>query len=160
VPNDPSNANNSTKSIVEELESITCLLDEIEGDCAKLSDNSREQEIPILSHIIEGSNTVTTKVDNMMVAQSLFPTNDETIDQVIPTLTQSLTTAKPKVEEEQLILPPVEELDAELAQSQHSTEQAPLVTPQQIEDAVKQCMAELEPIVREKITELLSTNNN
>jgi hemerythrin superfamily protein len=160
VPNDPSNANNSTKSIVEELESITCLLDEIEGDCAKLSDNSREQEIPILSHIIEGSNTVTTKVDNMMVAQSLFPTNDETIDQAIPTLTQSLTTAKPKVNEEQLTLPPVEELDAELAQGQHSTEQAPSVTPQQIEDAVKQCMAELEPIVREKITELLSTNNN
>jgi hemerythrin superfamily protein len=160
VPNSPSNANNSTKSIVEELESITSLLDEIEGDCAKLSDNSSEQEIPILSHIIEGSNTVTTKADKMMVAQSLFPTNDEMIEQVIPTLTQSLTTAKPKADEEQLILPPVEELDAELAQSQPPTEPIPLVTSPQIEDAVKQCMAELEPIVREKITKILAANNS
>jgi hemerythrin superfamily protein len=160
VPNNPSNANSSTKSIVEELESITSLLDEIEGDCAKLIDNNSEQEIPILSHIIEGSNTVTTKADNMMVAQSLFPTNDEMIEQVIPTLTQSLTAAKPKADEEQLILPPVEELDAELAQSQPPTEPIPLVTSQQIEDAVKQCMAELEPIVREKITKILAANNS
>ncbi|MFQ3322677.1 MAG: hemerythrin superfamily protein [Pseudomonadales bacterium] len=160
MPNNPSNANSSTKSIVEELESITSLLDEIEGDCAKLIDNNSEQEIPILSHIIEGSNTVTTKADNMMVAQSLFPTNDEMIEQVIPTLTQSLTAAKPKADEEQLILPPVEELDAELAQSQPPTEPIPLVTSQQIEDAVKQCMAELEPIVREKITKILAANNS
>jgi hypothetical protein len=158
VSNDRNNANNSTNSIVEELESITSLLDEIETDCANLSDS--DEEIPTLSHIIEESSTVTTKHDNTMIAQSLFPNDDDTTEQVIPTLTQALVTAKTKVDEEQLILPPVVELDAELAMSQPSIESTPTVDAEQIEDAVKQCMIELEPIVREKITQILTKNNN
>jgi hypothetical protein len=158
VSNDRNNANNSTNSIVEELESITSLLDEIETDCAKLSDG--DEEIPTLSHIIEESSTVTTKHDNTMVAQSLFPNDDDTTEQVIPTLTQALVTAKTKVDEEQLILPPVVELDAELAMSQPSIESTLTVEAQQIEEAVKQCMIELEPIVREKITKILTKNND
>jgi hypothetical protein len=158
VSNCRNNANNSTNSIVEELESITSLLDEIETDCANLSDG--DEKIPTLSHIIEESSTVTTKHDNTMVAQSLFPNDDDTTEQVIPTLTQALVTAKTKVDEEQLILPPVEELDAELALSQPPIEPAPTVDVEQIEEAVKQCMIELEPIVREKITKILTKNNN
>jgi hypothetical protein len=158
VSNDRNNANKSTNSIVEELESITSLLDEIETDCANLSDG--DEEIPTLSHIIEEPSTVTTKYDNTMVAQSLFPNDDDTTEQVIPTLTQALVTAKTKVDEEQLILPPVVELDAELALGQPSIEPIPTVDAQQIEEAVKQCMIELEPIVREKITKILTKNND
>ena len=157
VSKDPNNANNSTDSIIEELKSITFLLDQIETDCAKLNN---DEEIPTLSHIIEESSTEMTKHDTMMIAQSLFPTDDETTEQVIPTLTQALPTAKTKIDEEQLILPPVEELDAELAQSQPPTMSTPTVIAAQIEDAVKQCMIELEPIVREKITKILAKNNH
>ena len=157
---DPNSANNSTNSIVEELESITSLLDEIEIDCAKLNASDSEEEIPTLSHIIEGSITVTTTHDNMMVAQSLFSTENETAEQAIPTLTHTLAPAKTKNNEEQLILPPVEELDAELAKNQAPTEPAPIVTAQQVEDAVRQCLIELEPIVRERITQILSRNSH
>jgi hypothetical protein len=160
VSKDPNNANNSTNSIVEELESITSLLDEIEIDCAKLNAGDSEEEIPTLSHIIEESITVTTKHDNMMVAQLLFPTDNETTEQTIPTLTHALAPAKTKNDEEQLILPPVEELDAELAQSQAPTQPRPIVAAQQIEDAVRQCLIELEPIVRERITQILGKKSH
>ena len=157
---DPNNANDSTNSIVEELESITSLLDEIEFDCEKLNAGDSEEEIPTLSHIIEESSKVTTKHDNMMVAQPLFPTDNETTEQAIPILTQALAPTKTKNNEEQLILPPVEELDAELAQGQAPTEPTPIVTAQQIEDAVRQCLIELEPIVRERITQILTKNSH
>jgi hypothetical protein len=160
VSKDPNNANDSTNSIVEELESITSLLDEIEFDCVKLNAGDIEEQIPTLSHIIEESSKVTTKHDNMMVAQSLFPTDNETAEQVIPTLTQAIAPAKTKNDEEQLILPPVEELDAELAQSQAPTEPTPTLAAQQIEDAVRQCLIELEPIVRERITQILAKNSH
>jgi hypothetical protein len=151
------NANNSTDSIVKELKSITSLLDEIETDCSKLND---DDEIPTLSRIIEESSNVMTKYGTKMVAQSLFPTDNETTEQTIPTLTQALASAKTKVNEEQLILPPVEELDAELAQSQVPTEPTSIVAAQQIEDAVRQCLIELEPIVRERITQILAKNSH
>jgi hypothetical protein len=157
VPKDPNNANNSTDSIIEELKSITFLLDQIETDCAKLND---DEEIPTLSHIIEESSTVMTKHDTMMVAQSLFPADNETTGQAIPTLTQTLAPARTKVNEQQLTLPPVEELDAELAQSQASIEPTPIVAAQQIEEAVRQCLIELEPIVRERITRILAKNSH
>jgi hypothetical protein len=152
------NANNSTDSIVKELKSITSLLDEIETDCSKLNDD--DDEIPTLSRIIEESSNVMTKYGTKMVAQSLFPTDNETTEQTIPTLTQALASAKTKVNEEQLILPPVEELDAELAQSQVPTEPTSIVAAQQIEDAVRQCLIELEPIVRERITQILAKNSH
>jgi hypothetical protein len=158
VSNNHNNASTSTNSIVKELESITSLLDEIQIDYTDLCDG--DEKIPILSHIIEDSTTVTSKHDNMMVAQSLFPNDDAIIEQAIPTLTQALVTAKSIIDEEQLILPPVEELDAELAMTQPSVEPTSIVDSQQIEQAVKQCMMELETIVREKISKILTENNN
>ena len=155
MSNNRNKASPSTNSIVKELESITSLLDEI--DSTNPCDG--DEKIPTLSHIIEESSTVTTKHDNIMVAQSLFPNNDDTIEQAIPILTQAPVTAKTKIDEEQLILPPVEELDAELAISLPVIKPISAVDQQQIEQAVNQCMMELETIVREKITKILTKNN-
>jgi hypothetical protein len=142
-------------SLVKELESITSLLDG--ANCERLSDS--DKNTPTLDHIIEEPSTVTTKQDHTMVAQSLFP-NDDSTEQTIPTLTQTLVIPKTKADEQQLVLPPVEELDAELAINQSTNSLKSTMEKQHIDQAVKQCMMELEPIVRDKIIKILTKNNN
>lgn len=156
MPNNRNKASTSMSSLVKELESITSLLDG--ANCERLSDS--DKNTPTLDHIIEEPSTVTTKQDHTMVAQSLFP-NDDSTEQTIPTLTQTLVIPKTKVDEEQLVLPPVEELDAELAINQPTNALPPTMDIQQhIDQAVKQCMMELEPIVRDKIIKILTKDNN